>query len=148
MQLVIERVLLSIMLLLGFGILASTYFHVNRKRANSAARRLGMFSRETGFEAPILLYFWSAGCAQCRPQEQQVELAKAALLREGKVLEVRKFNALEEPELVKSMQVMSVPTTVLVGPQGEVSAWNPGWTPAEKIVSQYNDVALRNATAD
>jgi thioredoxin-like negative regulator of GroEL len=93
---------------------------------------------------PVLLYFWSTGCTQCLPQEQQVALAKATLEREGKILEVRKFNALEEPGLVKAMRVMTVPTVVLLGPQGEVAAWNPGLTPAGKIVAQYKSSLVRD----
>ena len=147
MQMIVERGLYSIILLMGFGLFVYTYLYLTRRRASSAARMSGMLSRELGLGTPMLLYFWSVGCAQCRPQEQQVELARSVLQREGKVLAIRKVNALEEPEFAKSMGVMTVPTTILVGPHGMVSAWNPGWTTAKKLLAQYNNMAPQNYTA-
>jgi hypothetical protein len=51
-------------------------------------------------------------------------------------LNVHKYNALEELALAKEMHVMTVPTTVLLDPQGGIAAWNPGLTPSRKIAEQ------------
>jgi thioredoxin-like negative regulator of GroEL len=86
------------------------------------------------------LYFWSAGCAQCRPQERQIEQAKAMLQKAGKLFTVLKLNALEEQQLASSMHVMTVPTTVLLDEKGNVAAWNPGLTEWRTIVDQYRTI--------
>ena len=86
---------------------------------------------------PVLLYFWTSDCAQCKPQERQIEKAIAGLRQSGKILEVQKYNALEELVLAKEMQVMTVPTTVLLDSQGAVTAWNAGLTQAQKLVEQF-----------
>jgi thiol-disulfide isomerase/thioredoxin len=91
-------------------------------------------------EEPTLLYFWSAGCSQCTPQERQIEQAKAMLQQAGKFFHVLKLNALEEEQLAKSMNVMTVPTTVLLDQQGRVAAWNPGLTQWKTIVEQYHTI--------
>jgi thioredoxin-like negative regulator of GroEL len=90
---------------------------------------------ETG--KPILLYFWTSDCAQCKPQERQIERAQAILQQSGKTLKIQKFDALEEHVLAKLMNVMTVPTTVLLNSHGNVTTWNPGLTPADTIVKQY-----------
>jgi thioredoxin-like negative regulator of GroEL len=86
---------------------------------------------------PVLLYFWTSDCAQCKPQERQIERAQALLHQSGKTLKVQKLNALEEQILAKHLNVMTVPTTVLLNSQGIVTTWNPGLTNANTIIKQY-----------
>ena len=93
------------------------------------------------FAKPALLYFWTPECSQCKPQERQIEKAIIGLRQLGKVLKVHKYNALEELVLAKEMQVMTVPTTVLLDSQGRIAAWNPGLTPSRKIVEQYQTIS-------
>jgi thioredoxin-like negative regulator of GroEL len=90
---------------------------------------------------PVLLYFWTSDCAQCKPQERQIEKAITGLRQSGKILRVQKYNAFEELKLAKEMQVMTVPTTVLLDSQGKIAAWNPGLTTSRKIVEQYQTIA-------
>jgi len=90
---------------------------------------------ETG--KPVLLYFWTSHCAQCKPQERQIEQAQNFLRQSGKTLKVQKLNALEEQTLAKYMHVMTVPTTVLLNSQGDATTWNPGLTHADTIIKQY-----------
>ena len=59
------------------------------------------------------------------------------LHQSGKTLIVQKFNALEEHTLTKLMNVMTVPTTVLLNSQGDVTTWNPGLINADTIIKQY-----------
>jgi hypothetical protein len=55
-------------------------------------------------------------------------------------LNVHKYNALEELALAKEIQVMTVPTTVLLDSQVGIAAWNPGLTPSRKIVEQVQTI--------
>jgi len=86
---------------------------------------------------PVLLYFWTSDCAQCKPQEREIEKAINGLRESGKILEVYRYNAFEEQALAKEMQVMTVPTTILLDSQGAIAAWNAGLTQTQKIVEQF-----------
>jgi thioredoxin-like negative regulator of GroEL len=91
---------------------------------------------------PVLLYFWTSDCAQCKPQERQIEKAITGLRQSGKTLEVQKYNAFEEQRLAKEMQVMTVPTTIILDSQGSVTAWNAGLTQAQKLVKQFEIIRM------
>ena len=89
---------------------------------------------------PTLLYFWSAGCAQCKPQEYHIEQAKSILSSDGRPLHVLKLNAVEELDLAKALQVATVPTTIFIDTRRKVTAWNPGLTQARTLVEQYRNI--------
>jgi thiol-disulfide isomerase/thioredoxin len=138
-QIIIQRILLSSEIFLAFVLVVKSYSTYNewKVRLQSRKKRLPV-TIETG--KPILLYFWTFDCAQCKPQEQQLERAQIVLQKFGKTLNVQKFNALEEQPLAKLMNVMTVPTTVLIDSKGNITAWNPGLTQARKIVEQYSSL--------
>jgi thiol-disulfide isomerase/thioredoxin len=139
MPMIIERILASIVFIAGFAILVKSFGFLRQWRAqtSSIAHRLpaGLKSEE-----PSLLYFWSNGCAQCKPQERQIEQAKETLLQTGQKFSVVKVNALEEQQLASLMHVMTVPTTVLLDSHGNISALNPGLTPWRTLVEQFRSV--------
>ncbi len=136
MHIIIQRTLLSFILLLVFVLVVKCYgtYTEWKVRSRSRKRRLPI-TIEKG--KPVLLYFWTSHCAQCKPQEQQIERAQAVLQKSGRTLKVHKLNALEEQTLSKLMHVMTVPTTVLLNSQGDVTTWNPGLTHADTIIKQY-----------
>ena len=135
-QTILQRVFLSTEIFLAFVLVVKSYSTYNewKVRLQSRKKRLPV-TVETG--KPILLYFWTSDCAQCKPQERQIERAQAILQQSGKTLMIQKFDALEEHVLAKLMNVMTVPTTVLLNSHGNVTTWNPGLTPADTIVKQY-----------
>jgi thiol-disulfide isomerase/thioredoxin len=132
-QIIIQRTLISFILFLVFPLVTKSYGAYNEWKVRRK-KRLPL-TIETG--KPVLLYFWTSHCAQCKPQERQIERAQTFLRQSGKTLKVQKLNALEEQELAKYMHVMTVPTTVLLNSQGDVSTWNPGLTHADTIIKQY-----------
>jgi thiol-disulfide isomerase/thioredoxin len=135
-QIIIQRTLISFIVFLVFPLVVKCYSAYNewKVRSRSRKRRLPI-NIETG--KPVLLYFWTSQCAQCKPQERQIEQAQTILQQSGKTLIVHKLNALEEQSLAKLMQVMTVPTTVLLNSQGNVTTWNPGLTNANTIIKQF-----------
>jgi thiol-disulfide isomerase/thioredoxin len=140
MQEILGRLLLSAILAVAFAVAALAFIAGNRVWVRLHRGR----NRLTGNVAsanPTLLYFWSAGCVQCRFQESQIEQAQVALGRMGRILEVQKVDALAERELAKSMRVMTVPTTVLLDAGGNMAGWNAGLTLSQKIVSQFESIA-------
>jgi thiol-disulfide isomerase/thioredoxin len=138
---VMQRFIVSAILLSVFFLAGKTYgFYKKWKISAHSTRKYLRGILKT--EKPVLLYFWTSDCAQCKPQERQIEKAITGLRQSGKTLEVQKYNALEEQRLAKVMQVMTVPTTVLLDSQGTIAAWNAGLTQTQKIIDQYNKMAI------
>ena len=135
-HIIIQRTFLSFILFLVFLLVVKSYSAYNEWRVRRK-KRLPL-TIETG--KPVLLYFWTSHCAQCKPQEQQIERAQTFLRQSGKILKVQKLNALEEQTLAKYLHVMTVPTTVLLNSQGDVTTWNPGLTNANTIIKQFLSV--------
>jgi thiol-disulfide isomerase/thioredoxin len=82
---------------------------------------------------PTLLYFWSAACGLCPTQRRHVEqVARQWSDR----LAVRFVNADEEREQTAVYQILTLPTTIILDPQGQVQAINYGLTPARKLSEQ------------
>ena len=137
---IMQRLVVSAIILSVFIAVWKTYgFYKKWKISSHSTRKHLREIFKTG--KPVLLYFWTSDCAQCKPQERQIEKAITGLRQSGKILRVQKYNAFEELKLAKEMQVMTVPTTVLLDSQGKIAAWNPGLTTSRKIVEQYQTIA-------
>jgi len=134
-----ERLLASLLFTAIFAAVVKSIGYAARRRARNQSVDLPLAAGAAAAE-PTLLYFWSAGCSQCTPQEHQIERAQAALLKTGRTFTLLKVNALEEHQMAEKMHVMTLPTTVLVDLQGKVAARNPGLTPWRKIVEQYQTI--------
>ena len=97
-----------------------------------AARAASAALAEAAGEAtgrPYVLYFSGAHCTICRTHQEP------ALSRlEG--VEVRKVDALAERELAERYHVYTLPTTVVVGPDGGTRHVNYGYAPARKLEEQ------------
>ena len=135
-QIIIQRFLLSSVIFLVFALVIKSYGVCSEwlVRLRSRKKRFPiMFEKGE----PVLIYFWTSDCAQCKPQERQIERAQALIQQSGKTLIVKKLNALEEQTIAKLMHVMTVPTTVLLNSQGNVTTWNPGLTRADVLVKQF-----------
>lgn len=90
-------------------------------------------------QQPLLLYFYTGTCTQCKPQLRNVEEAALLLKQAGITLHIQKYNALESPELAQKLHVLTVPTTVIVDADNNVRAWNAGLTDTLQLVHQYRD---------
>jgi thioredoxin-like negative regulator of GroEL len=86
---------------------------------------------------PILLYFWSDRCIQCKTQEWEISAAQKILHLSGKQFDIRKINALEDPKAAELYRVMTVPTVILLDEDEQPVAVHPGFTRAKKIAEQY-----------
>ena len=135
-EVMIERLVSSAIILSVFIAAGKVYGFYKKWKVNahSTGKHLQGIIKP---DKPVLLYFWTSDCAQCKPQEREIEKAITGLRESGKILEVYKYNALEEQVLAKEMQVMTVPTTILLDSQGAIAAWNAGLTQTQKIVEQF-----------
>jgi thiol-disulfide isomerase/thioredoxin len=135
-EILIQRLVISAIILLALIMAGKAYGFYNKWKVSThpAGKHLRGIIKA---DKPVLLYFWTSDCAQCKPQEREIEKAINGLRESGKILEVYKYNALEEQALAKEMQVMTVPTTILLDSQGAIAAWNAGLTQTQKIVEQF-----------
>jgi thiol-disulfide isomerase/thioredoxin len=135
-QLIVQRILASFVIIFVFVFALKSYGTYTELKVRSRFRRRHLLlDIEVG--NPVLLYFWASHCAQCKPQERHIEQAQALLLKSGRTLNVYKFNALEDQSIAKLMNVMTVPTTVLLNSKGNVTTWNPGLTRADTLIKQF-----------
>jgi thiol-disulfide isomerase/thioredoxin len=134
------RLAVSLAGLIGFAAAVRGFLFLTRSSVKSVVADQFIQTSKPARPA-TLLYFWSTGCSQCRPQELEVQRAVDEARNAGRSIEVVKVNALEDEHLVRKMRVMTLPTTVLMDGEGNVSAWNPGFTLWPTLVRQIS--ALR-----
>lgn len=86
-----------------------------------------------------ILAFSSADCTQCRTL-QQPALRRLQALRSAEI-DVLEIDAPLSPDLAGHYRILTVPSTVILGPTGEALAINYGFAPFEKLQTQI-DAAL------
>ena len=84
-----------------------------------------------------LVYFTTPTCVPCKTvQRPAIEGLKKLL---GNALHVVEIDATEKPELASRWGVLSVPTTFVIDPRGEVRHINHGVTRAEQLLLQIHN---------
>jgi thioredoxin-like negative regulator of GroEL len=99
------------------------------------SRRRAVGEVGTPASEPYILYFTTADCSTCRLQQEP-----ALNQLEGEA-RVEKVDAVERGDLADKYAVFTVPTTVVVAPDGRALAVNYGFAPAAKLRRQLADVA-------
>jgi thiol-disulfide isomerase/thioredoxin len=113
----------------GSVVLAAAGLELWRSR-RSRARALGVAAAPA--VDPYILYFTGENCSVCRTH-QEPALAKLAGVR------IDKVDAIEERELADRFHVYTLPTTVVMSPEGRSLHVNYGYAPANKLESQLAD---------
>jgi hypothetical protein len=123
----------------GVVVLAAACLEVIRARS-ARARALGA-TAEAASE-PYLLYFTGEGCTVCRTH-QEPALAKLGSVR------VDKVDAIAERALAERFHVYTLPTTVVMSPEGRALHVNYGYAAAPKLERQLAEArgAMQVATA-
>jgi Asp-tRNA(Asn)/Glu-tRNA(Gln) amidotransferase A subunit family amidase len=89
-------------------------------------------------EVVRILAFSSDDCAQCH-RLQTPALAKVKALR-GERIEVIDIDAPTSPELAERYAVLTLPTTVVLAPDGRAHAVNYGFADSERLVRQCDEL--------
>ena len=99
----------------------------------AAARGARSFVRE-GDTRSKLVYFWTPSCAVCRSTQGRIvdEVAQEF----GDSAEIIKINAHDEPEQARAFGVMTVPTIVVLSPDGAVHTVNTGVVDRDTLATQ------------
>jgi hypothetical protein len=83
---------------------------------------------------PSVLFFSSTTCAICHTAQRPA--LDALIARSGAPLSVREIDVAADPDLARSYRVMSLPTTIVLGADGDVAAIKVGFASAEKLAAQ------------
>jgi len=110
----------------GTVVLAAALFEFWRSRR---ARSIALAATAAGASEPYILYFTGEGCTVCKTH-QEPALAKLGTVR------VDRVDAVAERDLADRFQVYTLPTTVVMAPDGKALHVNYGYAPAPKLQRQ------------
>lgn len=110
----------------GAVVLAAACLEVFRSRRS---RRLSAGATGTTSSAPYILYFTGDSCTVCKTH-QEPALARLTDIR------IDKVDAVAERELADRFHVYTLPTTVVIAPNGRTVHVNYGYAPARKLERQ------------
>jgi thioredoxin-like negative regulator of GroEL len=96
------------------------------------ARRAAMLATGQPAAEPYILYFTGESCTVCKTHQEP------ALARLGSV-RVDRVDAITDRELADRFQVYTLPTTVVMSPEGKPLHVNYGYAPATKLERQLSD---------
>ncbi len=119
----------------GIVVLAAAGLEAYR---SARARRLAATATFAPAAEPYILYFTGEGCTVCRTH-QEPALEKLGAVR------VDKVDAIAERELADRFHVYTLPTTVVMSPDGRALHVNYGYAPANKLDRQLAEA--RNGSA-
>ncbi len=134
-MLVLAAVAGGVALLIGAG---RAFVAARRRRALAAAPFTPVGG--TGEAGPVrVLAFSTPQCQQCRLL-QKPALAEVAAQTEQ--VEILSIDALEQPELAERYGILTVPSTVVLAPNGRASAVNYGFAPARVLLEQIAGASI------
>ena len=99
------------------------------------ARRIAMLATGGTAPEPYILYFTGDGCTVCKTH-QEPALARLADVR------VDRVDALEQKELAERFSVYTLPTTIVMAPDGKPLHVNYGYAPAPKLERQLMEARV------
>jgi hypothetical protein len=120
--------MLQVEALLAAGAIALAAVLALRAWAWRARRLAALAVRAPGGE-PYVLYFTTDSCTVCRSRQEPA-------LAQLSAVQVRKVDAIAEQDLARLYHVYTVPTTVVIGPEGRPRHINYGYAPAARLRRQ------------
>jgi thioredoxin-like negative regulator of GroEL len=99
------------------------------------ASRVALLATAGSAHEPYILYFTGDGCTVCKTH-QEPALAKLAGVR------IDRVDAVAERELAERFQVYTLPTTIVMAPDGRAVHVNYGYAPAAKLQQQLAELGV------
>jgi thioredoxin-like negative regulator of GroEL len=88
---------------------------------------------------PSLVVFSTPSCTACRTaQHPAVEAVES---RFGETLRVLKVDLSRRPAVGHAFKVLTAPSTVVLGGDGQIGSFNHGFAPADQLAAQVSAVA-------
>ncbi len=91
-------------------------------------------------QLPSILYFTGVNCTICHTAQKPALRTLAAGL--GEAIEIREVDIAVEPALARQYRVMSLPTTIVLDPSGQVTDINVGFASGETLRRQLVDAGM------
>ncbi|GAB4544833.1 MAG: hypothetical protein Kow0063_38650 [Anaerolineae bacterium] len=136
-----DRLMILLAALIGAGVLWLVW-----RGVKLWLRRSIRVDQETlSDERPTLLYFSSPDCAPCRLQQGPILASLQEAL--GDRVRFQEYDAVIHADLARRYRVLTVPTTVVIAPDGQVVAVNYGVTQADRLRRQLKEAAERQETS-
>ena len=128
----LTRVGIALFLILGGLGLAWSYQRWLRYRTSGLLTDLGSL-RPGAF---VLVYFTTPNCVPCKTVQRPAINNISRIL--GERLQVLEIDASQKPDIANRWGVLSVPTTFVIGPRGDVRHVNHGVTRSEQLLMQIH----------
>jgi hypothetical protein len=88
---------------------------------------------------PAIVAFSTPTCAECRTRQAPALARLSAAL--GDAITVRSLSALDHPDLVDRIGILTVPATIVLDHEGHVRSLNLGYTSDERLSAQLAALA-------
>jgi thiol:disulfide interchange protein len=93
---------------------------------------------------PIIVAFSARSCAACRgAQAPALEAVERRVGRSS--VRIVRVDAAARPDVIKAFGVMTVPSTVVLGADGQLRAYNRGFATADRLVDQLRPVRFEHS---
>lgn len=122
-----ERIIILALVLAGIFLLIKRLFSNTSKGINNSIFDVA----STNSSLPTILYFWTEQCTQCFSLQRP---ALSKLEKEYQGFNLISYNAFNEKEVVKILNIKTVPSTVVISNLNEVRFINNGFA-SEKLLS-------------
>ncbi len=89
---------------------------------------------------PAVVAFSTPTCAECHTRQAPALARLATAL--GDTVTVRSLSALEHPEIVRQIGILTVPATIVLDRDGYVRSLNLGYASAERLRDQVSNAGV------
>jgi hypothetical protein len=135
----VERFLVLFAIAVAVAVLVLAVQTWNRRRVGSVLRAAGGEAWANLGAAPdgrrTLVTFSTPSCAACHTAQAPAVTAVEAQLGPSTV-RVIQVDAARRPEVARAFGVLTVPSTIVLAPTGQVIAVNQGFAPSRRLVEQ------------
>ncbi len=129
-------------LLLLAIVLSGIFFLFRKFLISKPGKEINILPEITGFNLnhslPTILYFWTEQCVQCFSQQSP---ALSKLKESYKNFNLISFNALSEENIVKKLNIKTVPSTAIIS-SNKVKFVNNGFAGEKLLLSQLKEVTV------
>ncbi len=91
-------------------------------------------------QLPRVLYFTGEACTICHTAQRPALRSLAATIAPG--IEIREIDIAVEPEMARRYRVMSLPTTIVLDAEGQVTDINVGFASGEVLRRQLVEAGM------
>ena len=132
----LDRLVIAVAIIGGLGLLWLSWQYYKVKLVQTIQPTAVLTGK------PTLLFFSADYCVACKFQQEPIVEKVAAKF--GESIAVKQYDVSEHPNLASQYKVLTLPTTVILDPQGRVAHINYSLTRQAKLVTQLSQVRVEN----